>query len=170
MQLVVPSHQYQQSYIRYVEELGREERYPFPLDFAYADFDSLLSKLDNFSKGIELPQGFVPSTTLWLVDKSELVGVTNLRHFLNEKIEYCGGHIGLGIRPSRRNNGLGSLLMKLSIEHLSHMGVKQIHIHCYQSNLACAHTIVTNGGVLHSEVNAEGQTVQRYLVDAPNYC
>lgn len=169
MELITPCNKYQTSYIQYIQELGDEERYPFPLDFDYQDFQALLARLDEFANGINLPEGYVPSTTLWLVENNELIGVTNLRHFLNENIKHCGGHIGLGIRPSYRGKGMGNLLMKLSIEKLFDMNVNELHIHCYKQNLASAKAIKTNGGILHSELHLssskdEAHIVQRYLV------
>jgi predicted acetyltransferase len=156
MKLVKPSLTYQKSYCRYIKELGDEERYPFPLDFAYDDFDALLEKLENFSLGEKLPKGYVPSTTFWLVEKGRILGVTNLRYKLNKQIMFCGGHIGLSIRPSQRGKNLGNKLMNLSIKKSHCMGVNQIHIHCHKSNLISAKIIMNNGGVLDSEINIIG--------------
>lgn len=173
MELVTPTKKYQTSYINYIAELADEERYPFPLDFAYADFDALLAKLADFTAGKNLPAGYVPSTTLWLIDNDQLIGVTNIRHYLNDQLKHCGGHIGLGIRPSYRGKGLGNVLMRLSIAHLNHIGVKPIHIHCYQDNHASANCIISNGGVLESELALDEamakklepvKIVQRYIV------
>lgn len=163
MKLVSTSLTYQESYISYIKELGNEERYPFTLDLEYNNFQQLLKQLDDFSSGINLPNGTVQNSTLWLVDGAEIVGVTNLRHHLNEEITHCGGHIGLSIRPSRRGNELGNLLMQLSIQHLSKLGVKEIHIHCYKDNEASAKTIIHCGGVLDSEIQDNNHSVQRYI-------
>ncbi|MFA0791985.1 GNAT family N-acetyltransferase [Microbulbifer echini] len=172
MKLVTPSAQYEHSYRRYIEDLGNEERYPFPLDFDHADFAALIDRLEDFASGNHLPDGYVPSTTLWLVEGSELVGVTNIRHYLNDAIAHCGGHIGLGIRPSFRGKGLGKLLMELSINRLRIMGAEPIHIHCHKDNSASANTIKACGGTLQSEVEVDGYTVQRYLVITtdPKHC
>lgn len=96
VQLVLPSKEYEQSYREYVLELGDEERYPFPLDFEHSDFDLLLEKLEQLSTGKDLPEGYVPATTFWLVDRVEILDVSNLRHYLNDRIRHAGGHIGLG--------------------------------------------------------------------------
>ena len=165
MKLVKPSLKYHESYCCYILELGNEERYPFPLDFAYDDFDALLGKLENFALGKKLPTGYVPSTTFWLVEKGGILGVTNLRHQLNKQIMFCGGHIGLSIRPSQRGKNLGNKLMNLSIRKLHYMGVDKIHIHCHKSNLKSAKIIINNGGVLDSEINDNGTIVQRYIVE-----
>jgi predicted acetyltransferase len=155
------------SYRAYITELGDEERYPFPLDFDHSDFPALLRRLDEFSRGISIPEGFVPSTTYWLVDGSELLGVSNLRHYLNERIRHAGGHIGLGIRPAQRGRGLGKLLLKLTLDEARKKGIGEVHIHCEKHNEASARTIRANGGVFDSEIHEPGHgIVQRYLVDA----
>lgn len=165
MQLVMPSAVYEASYRAYIEELGDEERYPFPLDFDHQNFSALLAKLDDFRQGINLPEGFVASTTFWLVDDQELVGVANLRHELNERIRHAGGHIGLGIRPSRRGKGLGILLLQLTLERARAMGITPIHVHCYKANVASAQMILANHGRLTSEIDDASGVIQRYLVD-----
>lgn len=164
MRLVEPSERYYLSYLDYIRELGDEERYPFTLDLEFEDCNQLLTQLNDFSSGVNLPADKVPNTTLWLVDGGKIVGVTNVRHFLNENIEFCGGHIGLGIRPSCRGRGLGNYLMQLSIEYLVKMGSQKIHIHCYKENESSARTIINNGGVLVSEFVDNQKVIQRYLV------
>ncbi|MEM9103866.1 MAG: GNAT family N-acetyltransferase [Pseudomonadota bacterium] len=165
MRFIKPSMHFQESYNEYIQELGNEERYPFTMDFEYSDFHGLLQKLENFALGKDLPDGYVPSSTWWLVNEDNgLIGVSNLRHYLNQKLEYCGGHIGLGIRPSFRGQGWGKRLMQLSIEKLASMGLSKIHIHCYKNNLTSAKTITSNGGILDSEIQVEGKIVQRYMV------
>lgn len=166
--LVLPSRKHVQSYRAYIRELGDEERYPFPLEFDHTDFGALLQRLQDFKNGTRIPEGFVPSSTFWLVDETELIGVSNLRHFLNEKIRHCGGHIGLGIRPSYRGRGFSNILMALTIEQGRKRGIDELYIHCHKDNHASARMIMNNGGVLDTEI-ADGKPakiVQRYLVAA----
>lgn len=156
---------FQNSYRTYIAELKDEERYPFPLDFAHEDFADLLRRLEEFREGINIPDGFVPSSTYWLVDGDELLGVSSLRHYLNDRIRHAGGHIGLGIRPSRRGTGLGNFLLKLTIAEAFNKGIHPIHVHCHKHNEASAKTIIRNGGILDSEIQEPGgTTVQRYVV------
>lgn len=166
--LILPNPEYEQSYGAYIVELGDEERYPFPLDFEHNDFAALLRRLDDFTKGINIPEGFVPSSTFWLVEGGEIIGVSNLRHYLNERIRHCGGHIGLGIRPSYRGRGLGNVLMALTIQEARKRGIGELHIHCHKANEASTRMIISNGGVLDSEVEdgEPGEIVRRYVVAA----
>jgi predicted acetyltransferase len=166
MELILPRPEYEPSYGDYIRELGNEERYPFPLDFEHKDFPALLRRLNDLASGVSLPDGFVPSSTYWLVEGQELVGVSNLRHYLNDRLRHHGGHIGLGVRPSRRGRGLGNVLLARTIQEARKKGITQVQVHCHKSNIASARMIVRNGGVLESEGQDEGsrEIVQRYGV------
>ncbi|MEL6449382.1 MAG: GNAT family N-acetyltransferase [Pseudomonadota bacterium] len=164
--LILPCAEYEQSYRAYIDELGDDERYPFPLDFEYDDFAALLRRLRDCADGIGLPKGFVASSTYWLVDGGELLGVSNLRHELNEALREHGGHIGLGVRPAAQGRGLGKLLLALTIQEARRRGIKDVHVHCNKGNHASAGMILANGGVLQSEgaYGHAGEIVQRYVV------
>ena len=114
--LIEPNAEFEPSYREYIRELGNEERYPLPLDFDHSDFPSFLARLADFDAGRNSPAGYVASSTYWFVEGGKILGVSNLRHTLNEEIHRCGGHIGLGIRPSQRGRGLGAELMSLTIQ------------------------------------------------------
>jgi predicted acetyltransferase len=163
--LTHPNREYEQSYREYILELGDEERYPFPLDWDYEDFDLLLRKLGDFRNGKNIPEGFVPSTTYWLVEDGDILGVSNLRHYLNDRIRKVGGHIGLGIRPSRRGEGLGRELLQLTIEKGRELGLGDLHIHCHKENQSSVNMIRASGAELESEVPEKpgGPIVQRYV-------
>jgi predicted acetyltransferase len=168
MELVSPRLAFEDSYREYIRELADEARYPFPLEFEHDDFPALLRRLDNLERGVGVPEGFVPSSTYWLIDGAHLVGVSNLRHTLNDKLRHCGGHIGLGLRPSRRGRGLGSELLALTIKKAKERGIGEIHVHCYKRNTPSARMILRNGGVLDSEIQDErrSEIIQRYRVGA----
>lgn len=146
LRLVRPDGRFEASYRAYIEELGDEERYPFPMDFDPGDFYAMLRRIERFEQGVDLPEGFVPSSTFWLVDGDELLGVSNLRHRLNDGLRAYGGHIGLGIRPSRRGQGLGIELLARTIEQARARGIGDVHIHCHADNDASARMIRRVGG------------------------
>lgn len=166
LSLVTPGMAWQASYHRYIEELGEEERYPFPMDFDHRDFAAMLQRIANFAAGVNLPDGYVPSTTLWLVSGDELLAVANIRHTLNDNLRYAGGHIGLGVRPSARGQSLGSYLLQQSINVARQQGISDVHIHCYKDNLASRGMIEHCGGELASEVEMDNSAVVlRYVVE-----
>ncbi|MDX1706648.1 GNAT family N-acetyltransferase [Pseudidiomarina sp.] len=163
--LVLPNAEFQQSYCTYITELGGEERYPFPLDFDHQDFPAMLGRIEDFRMGRNIPEGFVPSSTYWLVEDNEIIGCTNIRHHLNEKIKHCGGHIGLGIRPSYLGKGLGNELLRMSIDQARKFGIESIHIHCHTNNAASVAMIESCGGKLDSVIDVGDERVSRYLIE-----
>ncbi len=165
VKLIRPNQNFEKSYREYIAELGNEERYPFPMDWEFEKFSDLVQRLEEFSEGKNIPEGFVPSTTYWLVEDDDLVGVSNLRHFLNDRIRAEGGNIGLGIRPSRRCNGYGVILLRLTIEKALERGITEIHVHCHKENEASVRMIKNSGCRLDSEINSNSgnQIIQRYV-------
>jgi predicted acetyltransferase len=149
-------------------ELAGEKRIPFPLGFPFEDFDALLAKLDDATKGVGLPEGFVPHSTYWLVrgDK-EIVGVSNLRHSLTPFLLREGGHIGYGIRPCARRNGFGRAILGLTLPKARELGLLRVLVTCGKGNIGSSRIILGNGGVLESEeFSAErGEIVQRYWIE-----
>ena len=162
--LCLPASEHEATYRSYITELGDENRIPFPLDFDHSDFKAWLERVEGISKGIGVPEGYVSSTTFFLMDGDELIGVSNLRHYLNDLIREHGGHIGLGVRPSNRGQGIGNQLMAMTIEEARKRGIDEIHIHCLKDNLASANTIRRNGGQLQSEGVVDGENLQRFVV------
>ncbi|WP_087090582.1 GNAT family N-acetyltransferase [Acinetobacter pittii] len=162
--LVKPHLRFKESYNNYINELADEDRHPLTTEFDHTNFESFLNKLRDYEKGESLEEGHVPNITYWLVEGNEIIGASNLRLKLNEQIEYCGGHIGLGIRPSKRGQNFGSKLLEFTIQEAWKLGLTELHIHCYKTNLASAKIIQANNGRLHSEITVD-QVVQRYVVN-----
>jgi len=145
--LISPSFKYKTSYLSYIEELKDEERYPFPLDFDHNDFYGMLDRIEQFKKGTNLPEGYVSSSTYWLIEDNEIIGVSNLRHHLNEQLLKAGGHIGLGIRPSCRGQKFSIQLLNMTLVKAFQKGIKEVHIHCYADNLASGNMILACGNL-----------------------
>lgn len=147
---------------------AEEALIPFPLAFPSDDIDALLVRLDACARGIDLPEGFVPHSTYWLVrDGAEVVGVANLRHALTPALRVEGGNIGYGIRPSARGRGYGVAILALALERARDLGLDRVLLTCAKTNVASARSIERNGGVLADEayLPARGEVVLRYWID-----
>ena len=167
--LQAPTADLRESYRSLIAELdaGRERKIPFPLSFPFEDFEALLARLRDNSNGIGLPDGFVPHSTFWLVrDGGEIVGVSNLRHRLNETLAREGGHIGYGIRPSARRNGYGREILKQTLRRAGGIGIERALVTCGKQNVGSAKVIVGNGGEFESEefCAERGEVVQKYWI------
>ncbi len=165
LKIIKPNIRYEKSYKGYVTELGDEERYPFPLDFDHSDFTAWLKRVAEFEQGIDLPEGYVSSSTYFMVADGDILGISNLRHQMNDALLQAGGHIGLSTRPSLRGQGLGIMLLQMTLKQAVLRGMDKVHIHCYANNPASAKMIEACGGVLDSEFKPDdGPVVLRYLI------
>ena len=109
----------------------------------------------------------MPATQYLALDEQEhLVGMTNLRHHLNDYLLAYGGHIGYSVRPSERQNGYATQMLRLTLEQARARGIGKVRICCDHYNVASAKTIRANGGVLEDEQfdPQDGTLTQRYWI------
>lgn len=142
---------------------------PWPLKEDYSNFESLVLKLTNLSKGVGVPKGMVSNTTYWLQDDctNRILGAVNIRHSLNSFFMKSFGNIGYGIRPDERNKGYGFLTLKLSLNECKKIGLSRVLLGCYKDNIASSRIIIKNGGKLESEF-IEPEThkvIQKYWIE-----
>ncbi len=127
------------------------------------DFDYYLNNLDI----TDPPKGFVPDSTFFLYDEERdvFVGACNIRHYLNDYLLKCGGHIGDGIRPSERRKGYASLMIKLAKEECRKLGIRRILMCCYKDNEGSRRSIINAGGIKENEIPDDGKITERYWID-----
>ena len=166
LSLTEPTVEYESSYKSYIRELGDSERYPFPLDYAHDDFHALVTRLRDYSSGVDLADDMVPNTTFWLIENDEIVGVSNVRHRLTEKLELIGGHIGFGVRPSAQGRGVAKELLKRSVDYARGLGIDDVVLICLKENTASSAVIRANGGKLESDYSVPEYTgtLQRFVI------
>lgn len=129
----------------------------------FHDFDSYLENLE-VKEGNQ--DGLVPDTTLFCLDKDRniFVGAVNIRHYLNEYLLQCGGHIGDGIRPSERRKGYATAMIGLALKECKKLGIDKVLMCCDKENIGSAKSIQKNGGVLENEIEKDGTIEQRYWI------
>lgn len=165
MQLVSPTTDYKIQYLEMLMEWKstNENLVPFPLNFDTSNFSDFVNKC-NRSK-IECNEGFVHHSTFWLIHNNEVIGVSNLRHYLNDKLLINGGHIGYGIRPSFRRQGHATKILELSLKEAKKIGIEKVLLSCDKDNLGSIKTILNNGGVLWKEYFITDVPTQSYWID-----
>lgn len=101
--LVEPNKEYEKSFENYVLAYRKinDEHYYNKYRKALENFQDYLNDLHDCSKGRKLSQGEIATSSFWLIDKKEVVGVVRIRH---QEVE-CAGHIGYDISPDYRNRG-----------------------------------------------------------------
>lgn len=168
VRLEKPTLDLKEQYLDMVEEWKQsgEKRVPWVLDVDPSDFPAMVQMFEDYSRGVNLREGFVPCSTYWLVrEDNNVLGAVNIRHELNEYLRNFGGHIGYGIRPSERRKGYAREMLRLALQVVKGMGLARVLITCDKDNLGSAGTIRANGGVLDSESMHEGVPFQRYWIE-----
>lgn len=129
----------------------------------YHDFDNYIKNLDI----VKEYDGKVPSSTFFLYDEENkiMLGAINIRHYLNDFLLQYGGHIGDGIRPSKRNKGLGTKLVCLGLEKCHELKIEKVLMVCQKENIASMKTIVKNGGILENEVIHDDKIMKRFWIN-----
>ena len=169
IELIAPSEVLRDAYMDFLADFARagETEIDGAGGDAKGDFDGFVRRQKDYARGVNLPDGLVPASTFWLVRENNILGVCNIRHRLIEKLRDFGGHIGYSIRPSERNKGYGTLMLKLALDKARAIGIERVLITCGKDNTASQRVILTNGGVLDSESYSEqvGRVTQRYWIE-----
>ena len=167
--LIEPCEQLREAYLDYVMEFNAaEEGYIHGSGVKMTgSFSEFVRTLQDSAKGINLPDGWVPASTYWLVRDGRVLGVSNLRHDLNDFLRHEGGHIGYSVRPSERGKSYGTLMLKLVLKKAKELGLEKVLVTCDKDNSASARVIEKNGGKLDNEsVSKEsGKMKQRYWIE-----
>lgn len=170
-ELVSPSSRYQQSFIEAVREVqasgsGLGDTLKWDVAGMEVDFDRVLAELRRYEPGHELPEGFVHSESLWLVEGETYLGRASLRHTLNASLREFGGHIGYEVRPSARRQGHGKTILRLTLGRARELGLKRVLISCDTDNLGSRGVIEGNGGVLEGEfvLDYHPKPLRRYWI------
>jgi predicted acetyltransferase len=146
-----------------VKEIGLGEN-GFTTNFpesGFEDFQNTLPRLDEISKGMGLPEGYVPQTIYWMYVDDRPVAYGKLRHKLNEKLLVYGGHVGYIVRPSERGKGFGKLFLKELKNAAKLKGINRLLITCDDTNFRSRAVVESNNGIL--EEIKEG--ICRYWVE-----
>lgn len=168
LKLVSPSVELKESYIDYINEWieAKEKIVPLSSDSKNLSFEDMLDKWKEESNTEVLSRRLVPANTYFLVDDTnKIYGCLNFRHFLNDHLIYIGGHIGYGVRPSERNKGIASYMLKLALELIdTEHRLDKVLITCDKNNVGSVKTILNNNGILENEIVDEYKTTQRYWI------
>lgn len=116
------------------------------------DFDKALYRMVEWSKGIGLPEGYVPETTLFVWNDMKIIGQARVRHFLNESLREGSGHIGYWIAPEYRGKGYGTETLRLVLQYAENVIPEtEYYLRADKDNAASVRIMLKNGGRIVSE-------------------
>lgn len=168
MFLVRPTLDFKKEYIDFYQEWKEsgEEMIPFVIKKNPVDFQLMMDYLSDCEKGLEPQESWIPaSSTYWLIDNNEMVGVVNIRHCLTELLFKAGGHIGYGIRPSKRGKGYATKILSLALEKSKELHLDKVLLVCNSTNAASNKVILNNGGISDEDfIDEQNNILKRYWI------
>ncbi|MBN2684363.1 MAG: GNAT family N-acetyltransferase [Pontiellaceae bacterium] len=140
------------------------EEPPFIFAFDYDDavpFKDYVAKLDGWSRGVGVPEQFVPATFLVGVVDGVIVGRVSIRHRLNDFLERIGGHVGYGIVPKHRRRGYAVAMLKQALPICKSLGIRDVLITCDVDNVGSRKVIERCGGIFEGITDEPELEIQK---------
>ena len=167
--LVKPDLSYADEIIKYKEESLAES----PIINGSAGLDRFSSieiwfeELKKRSSQETVPEELVPSSTYLGVREKDnyIVGMIDIRHYLNEYLTQAGGHIGYGVRKTERNKGYAKQMLKLALEKCKELKIKKVLITCDEDNIASEKVILSANAKLEDIRNVDGENKKRFWIE-----
>lgn len=135
------------------------------MGLAYTPYSEWLANIHaNADKG---NKEWGRSLCLVCYEGEKLVGMLSIRYELPQELTAKLGDIGYGVRPSERNKGYATAMLRYALKVCREQGMKKVVLGCYKDNLASAATITKCNGVLIEEnENFEpGKVSQYYMIE-----
>lgn len=167
--LVSPAVRFESSYRDALKEFDAEGRGEVLAALReHESFATLVRELDAQADGRDLPKGWVPQSTFWLVGPGDaFIGKVEIRHHLTDALRLRGGHVGYAIRPTMRRRGYGTAVLSIVLPNCLELGLDRIMVTCDATNDASQKIIIRNGGELEDVIHIDGRAVptMRFWID-----
>ena len=127
-----------------------------------------LDHVERYKNPETVPPDRVPTTQYIYVREQDdkIVGLIQIRHYLNESLAKYSGHIGYSVVPSEQRKGYATQMLGLALEKCRELGIHRVLITCVPENEGSRRTILKNGGIYESTVFEEekGRFLERYWI------
>jgi len=162
----------------YAEEI-RSYRQEMLLAGSSMDGTSVLKRMENPLEWLKyiaereqsefVSEGRVPASQFILVDpeNKRILGMVQVRHYLNEYLRNFAGHIGYSVRPTERRKGYARKMLKLALKFCKEeLHLERVLVSCLVDNEPSRRTILSCGGVFEEKVyeHIEGVWLEKYWI------
>ncbi len=110
------------------------------------EFSKYIDRVSSWKDEATVPEGKVSSTFLVAVIDGKIAGRLSIRHRLNEFLALVGGHLGYGVAPEFRGQGVATYMLKYGLEFMRERGEEKVFISCHSKNEASRRIIEKCGG------------------------
>ncbi len=115
-------------------------------------YNEALPEMINHSKGIGLPDGYVPCTFLFLWNGDTIVGQFRIRHYLTDALRAGAGHIGYFIAKAFRGRGHATEGLRLTLNIARRIIPEdEIYLRVDKTNPTSLRVMIKNGGYIAAE-------------------
>ena len=163
---ILPTEKNKTDVLSFYNEFEREHTHCIGYD-NYKDFTTWLTAMNNRHTGKNLPNGYVRENFYLCYNGEDLIGVFSLKFELTEFLLNYGGHIGYAVRPSQRNLGFATQMLKQGLDISKQFGFDRVLCVCDEDNYASEKVILKNGGILDNKIydSSERVFVKRYCIE-----
>lgn len=123
----------------------------------------LLAVKNNADESTVSPDWVLTDTFFAINEEDEIVGIIDLRHTLNEFLKDFG-NCGYSVKPSERNKGYATEMLRLILLRAHACGLKTLHLSVEKNNYPSIKTIIKNGGVYERSFDFEGEQADVYKI------
>lgn len=128
-------------------------------------YEEWLQSIKNNENPKTVSTDWVVTDTFFAVDDEDaIVGIIDLRHTLNDFLKDFGNS-GYSVRPSQRQKGYATQMLKLILEVAREAGLTELHLSVEKDNIPSVKTIVKNGGVYERSFEFEGELADIYRIE-----
>jgi len=114
--------------------------------------EKALPQFIAWSKGENLPEGFVPESFYFLWKDDEIVGQFRIRHHLCPSLVEGAGHIGYFIGREHRGHGYATEGLRLTLQEAGRIVPEdEIYLRVNRANPASLQVMLKNGGYIHHQ-------------------
>ena len=133
-----------------------------PITGSFAEHLANLEQMKNNSIN-----NFVPASNYFFIEDGLIKGGVSARWQLNDHLLNFGGHIGYGVAPAWRQQGIAKKMLELTLNIYQQRKISPVLITAEKWNIASRKTIESNGGVLENIIKepSTGKLFCRYWID-----